>query len=488
MRLRWQLAVGGGILALGIAVLAGAYTGGEPGTPRRQVDDPLFLLLALAAGAAVGLGGGSLLERPLRQLAGAARRADPDDRARLTAPDLAAAEIVEVYRALSDLHARHADLALSLREEKARVEVILDSITEGILVTDRDGRILLANRALRDLFGVVRSTAGRRPAEVVRNATVGEAIEQVLAGAGVLSREVTLGASAQRHLDVHVGPIADADEDGTGTIAGTVVVFYEITRLRRLERTRADFVANVSHELRTPLTAIKGCAETLADGAIADPEVSARFVSVIASHADRLTNLLNDLLDLSRLESDQTHVEVVDAPVQRLVDTAREAVSGQARDRGIQIDVEIPEGLTARCDRQLIEQALINLLDNAVKYTPADGNVRVSARRVQGEAAILELARKRWSAGGVEHVGDDGDNADLILLEVADTGIGIPSTDVERVFERFYRVDRGRSRDMGGTGLGLSIVRHVVEMHGQRFFVDSELGHGSVFGFTLTAA
>ena len=269
-----------------------------------------------------------------------------------------------------------------------------------------------------------------------------------------------------------------------------MTVFYEITRLRRLERMREDFVANVSHELRTPLTAIKGCAETLADGALRDPAAARRFVDVIANHADRLTTLLNDLLDLARLESERTTLEPADTRVSRLVETARDAVSKVAADKGIRLEAAVPDGLAVRCDRRLIEQALINLVDNAVKYTAEGGAVRVSARALPRRQAQADLDGRGWSSPSESPEGRPGgaEGGDAVLVEVADTGIGIPSNEVERVFERFYRVDKGRSRVLGGTGLGLSIVRHAVELHGERVFVDTELGRGSTFGFSLAAA
>ncbi len=310
---------------------------------------------------------------------------------------------------------------------------------------------------------------------------MGAAIEDALAGRGPTSCEITEGGGPPRYLDVHTAPIP-----GPEGVSGTVTVFYEITRLRRLERMRQDFVANVSHELRTPLTAIKGCAETLADGALRDPSAAQRFVDVINNHADHLTTLLNDLLDLARLESEQATLEPAEVRVARLIDTARDAVSKAAADKGIQLQVAVPSELEARCDRRLIEQALINLVDNAVKYTSEEDAIRVSARALSRPQAEAELEGRNWSSLP-ESRGDGGQGRGAVIVEVTDTGIGLPSNEVERVFERFYRVDKGRSRVLGGTGLGLSIVRHAVELHGEHVFVDTELGRGSTFGFTLGA-
>lgn len=485
MRVRWQLSLGGGLVALAALLCANAYID-EPASGE-ALTDPVLVVLVVGLGAGIGALMGGFVARPLRELIEEVRdaRERPDDdphppRGR------AATELLDLHRALRDLRSCHRQTVSLLRSGNSRLEATLDSITEGVLVTDGDGRILMANRALRSLFGFTRPADGRLPVEVVRNETVGDAVDDALAGKGPVSCEITIGAGSVRHLDVHVAPIS-----GPEGVGGTVSVFYEITRLRHLERMRADFVANVSHELRTPLTAIKGCAETLVDGALEDAGAARRFVGVIANHADRLTTLLNDLLDLARLESDKTALEPAGVHARRLVDSARDAVSKTAADRGISIEVEVPPDLVVWCDRKLIEQALINLVDNAVKYTPEDGSVRVSARALSREQAIVDLAHRTWSAGGVEDVSDadEGDHgrADAVLVEVTDNGIGIASDEVGRVFERFYRVDRGRSRALGGTGLGLSIVRHAVELHGERVFVDTELGRGSTFGFTLAA-
>ncbi len=481
MRLHWQLAMGGAVLAVGVLLLCHLYAG--PGdSARNRLTDPLFILCAALAGGGGGLAMGVVLARPLRGVVGAVRTMGDGGPGAWTTPRLPPTELLELQRALGELHARQGRDTSELRGEIERLEVILDSITEGILVTDGDGRVLMANRALRDLYGLTRPLLGRRMVEAVRNAEVSDAVEGALAGRGPTSCEITAGTGTPRYLDVHTAPIPGAEG-----VTGTVTVFYEVTHTRRLERMREDFVANVSHELRTPLTAIKGCAETLADGALRDPDAARRFVDVIANHADRLTTLLNDLLDLARLESEQTALEPTETRVARLVETARDAVSRVAADKGIRLEAAVPDELAVRCDRRLIEQALINLVDNAVKYTAEGGTVRVSARGLPRRQAKADLDGRGWSSPTVSRT-DGEESLDAVVVEVADTGIGIPSDEVGRVFERFYRVDKGRSRVLGGTGLGLSIVRHAVELHGERVFVDTELGRGSTFGFTLRAA
>ncbi len=479
VRLHWHLAMGGAVLAVGVLLLCHLYAGPAG---RNRLTDPLFILCIVAAGGGGGLAMGVVLARPLRRLAAAVRTMADGGPDAWTTPRLPSTELLELQRAVGELNARQGRDTSELRGEIERLEVILDSITEGILVTDGDGRVLMANRALRNLYGLTRPLLGRRMVEAVRNADVSDAVEGALAGRGPTSCEIAEGTGPPRYLEVHTAPIP-----GPEGVSGTVTVFYEITHLRRLERMRQDFVANVSHELRTPLTSIKGCAETLAEGALRDPGAAQRFVAVINSNADRLTTLLNDLLDLARLESEETTPEPAEVEMERLIEATRDAVSEAAAHKEIRIESAVPAGLAARCDRRLIEQALINLVDNAVKYTSEGDTVRISARRLPRARAGAELDGRGWSSPAANRT--DGEaNLDAVVVEVADTGIGIPSDQVERVFERFYRVDKGRSRVLGGTGLGLSIVRHALELHGERVFVDTELGRGSTFGFTLTAA
>lgn len=360
----------------------------------------------------------------------------------------------ELARAFEDLAERIQQRIQRLENENNRLEVILESITEAILVVDREGRVVLANKALANLFGLDPPLEGLLTAEVVRSAAIQDALAGCLAGGRPREMEVELTGAPERHLDMQVAPVLEGNE-----CIGAVAVLYDITRLRQLERMRRDFVANVSHELCTPLTAIKGYAEILSEGALDDRTTARRFTGIIENHADRLTRLLGDLLDLSRLESDQLEVELASCDLKPLVDTSVGSVSQAAVQKQIDINSDIPPSVKVICDPKLIEQALINLLDNAVKYTPAGGKVRIGTRSVEG--------------------------TDRLTIYVEDTGIGIPSEDLGRIFERFYRVDKGRSRALGGTGLGLSIVRHIVEAHGEQVSVQSKLGAGTTFSFEL---
>lgn len=241
-------------------------------------------------------------------------------------------------------------------------------------------------------------------------------------------------------------------------MGGAIAVFHDISRLKELERIRQDFVANVSHELRTPLTTIKGYAETLLEGAMKE-EVALQFIQVIKRHTDRLTKIVEDLLTLSKIESKEFQLKMEVLSLRDLIDDVIGFVKEPAEKKKISISRnEIPSFLTLKADRNYLEQVLINLLDNAIKYTPVGGRITISA---------------------IEN------NSEEIQFLVGDNGIGIPREDLHRIFERFYRVDKGRSQELGGTGLGLSIVKHLIQAHGGRVWAESRLGEGSTFHFTL---
>lgn len=367
-------------------------------------------------------------------------------------------ELRDLGTALDDMRRQIQTHIGQITLEKSRLEAVLTSITEAILVTDQSGRILMGNGTFEKLFGVSDAIEGRMPIELVRHRDVQDAIEQTLKTGQVVFLDLTRSDSRERHFDVQIAPILQDDH-----MAGSVTIFYDITELRRLERIRKDFVANVSHELRTPLTTIKGCAATLADGALDNREAAQRFVQMINTHADRLHNLIEDILDLSRIESGALPLKTGVYPVHEIVDSVVGQIRPQAKEKNLTIEIDTKENAQVQGDRKLIEQALLNLLDNAVKYTPEGGKIWIQTRDFK-----------------------HGENTQTrIALEVKDTGIGIPLSDMDRIFERFYRVDKGRSRAMGGTGLGLSIVRHIMDAHGERVYVESEQGKGSTFGLTL---
>lgn len=479
MRLHWRL------MLLCVVVIAIAMAAVHLYANRTFHEILLASVLGLALALLLTYSVSRSVSRPLRKLTGVARSIGAGDFDERVPSAASPREIRDLARALDSTRQQVRDRIAAILGERSQFETILAEITAGILVTGRDGRVLLTNRTFERLFGVTSPAGGRPLVEMVRDVQVQAAIEQSLRTGNALTRTMTTSGMPERHFDVHVGPVRR-----DGTVTGVVAVFYDTTELHRLERARKDFVANVSHEIRTPLTAIKGCADTLAEGALEDRATADRFVQTILTHSDRLQLLLEDLLDLSRLQSDSLTIEMHDFAIRRAVDRARDSIRQQAAEKGIAISVESQDEFTVHGDPKLIERAVVNLLDNAVKYTPRGGKVRVTARRIGAKEDIASpdnapLVVLASDAGHPDSVARPVGSAERVALEVVDNGIGIPSDSLTRVFERFYRVDKGRSRSMGGTGLGLSIVRHIIESHGERVYAKSILGAGSTFGFTL---
>ncbi|TKD00576.1 HAMP domain-containing sensor histidine kinase [Polyangium fumosum] len=424
----------------------------------------IFLLVgiavAIAAAVAMSAFGTYLLTRPVRSLTEAALAMAGGNLA-IHAPAQGTDETAQLGRALNRLSSELLAAIEELRDERDLLASILDGMNEGVLVTDGDARIVLANRALRGMTLVGEGTIGKSVIEVIRNASLQEALDRAAAGSEAVMREVELSGLLPRKLLVRVSKLPtrkDRDRQTTND-RGLIAVFHDVTDLRRLETIRTDFVANVSHELRTPVTAISTAAETLLAGALAEPEEAAEFVDVIDRHAKRLRQLVDDLLDLSKIESKNYRLKLVEQDVIPAVTHVTRLLEEAARRRKVELRVERPEGpLPARIDRRAMEQVLMNLCDNATKYA--------------GEGAHVVLTAQPKAGGGVE-------------IRVKDDGPGIPPAHLGRIFERFYRVDAGRSRDLGGTGLGLSIVKHLVELMNGTIDVESELGKGSTFTVRL---
>jgi two-component system phosphate regulon sensor histidine kinase PhoR len=344
-----------------------------------------------------------------------------------------------------------------LTDERNRSAAILGSMIEGVAVISGDERIIFSNGAFSRILGLhdVHEIEGRPLLEVARQSDLLAAIKMALSGQEQVTSEIVVGTVRPRSFAVTAAPVQASGHKGA------VLVLHEITDLRRLERVRQDFVANVSHEFRTPLTAIQGFAETLLSGALDDPANRRRFVEIIREHATRLARLTEDLLKLSRIEAGQLKLEFRPVSVTQLIESCVETAHLKAVPRQLALNVRLPEGLPpVRGDANSLQEVLQNLLDNALQYTPAGGKIEVTASS---------------SDGGV-------------VVTVADTGIGIPQVEQERIFERFYRVDAARSRAAGGTGLGLSIARHIMEAHGGRLWVESAVGEGSRFHFSIPVA
>lgn len=351
-----------------------------------------------------------------------------------------------------------------LSEDRAQLLAMLTSMVEGVMVLDYKGRILQVNPALERMFGVTRAEArGRQSAEVFGHPELNALVSTVLATRTGQEDEIILTTSG-RCLDVEAS-VAGGEQDNE---ACAVLVFHDITELRRLENIRKDFVANVSHELRTPLTSIKGYVEALLDGGKDDPATSVRFLDIILKQSDRLNLILEDLLQLSKIESGQVQFKQEPLHLGSVVERTIAMIKPLADKKQHRLISEIAANLPLITgDEERLVQVLANLLDNAIKYTPEGGQITVAARR-------MPLARADVRRNSIE-------------LTVTDTGIGIPEQDRPRVFERFYRVDKARSRELGGTGLGLAIVRHIVEGHGGQIWVEGNVPTGSRFVVRLPA-
>lgn len=363
-------------------------------------------------------------------------------------------------RTLTELaHNRQREEAaesVAARQSRARRNALFDSMSDGVLLLDARGKIELMNAAFRRLFGLPAEGVGRKATELVRHPRFTALLETAARTGQALDEEIELTGVARTSLQLSATTLREPGKAD----AGTVVVAHDLTRLKRLENTRREFVANVSHELRTPLSVIKGSVETLLEGARDDPEISLRFLRTIEKHADRLAFLIEDLLTISRLEAGSITLQREEVRLRDLVERVFDDLRESIRRKPLQLENLVPEDLSAQADKARLQQVLVNLVENAIKYGHDGGHVWVEAHG----------AGPRW-----------------VEVQVRDDGPGIPAESLERIYERFYRVDKARSREQGGTGLGLAIVKHIVQSHGGEVRTESELGTGSVFRFTLPA-
>ena len=349
----------------------------------------------------------------------------------------------------TDIEAKMKDV----NNQSQQLKAIFNSMIEGVMLTDREGHIASVNQAIERIFQVVKQDVeGKTFLEAIRNNDIAEIITVVLNAGKLVSKEITLVYPVQSIFEVNATPIFES-----GSVSGCLVVIHDITEIRRLETMRRDFVANVSHELKTPLTSIKGFVETLLEGALEDKKNNRNFLKIIQEHADRLDKLVNDLLSLSHLESKGIVIEKREF---NLNDQVKEVIAGfksQLKNKGIEVTNQLPKELIINGDKDRVEQVLVNLIDNAIKFNKDKGSIKIYKQ----------------------------DHNENIKIIIEDFGMGIPGKDISRIFERFYRVDKARSRELGGTGLGLSIVKHIVELHGGTVGVESTEGLGSQFWFTL---
>lgn len=399
----------------------------------------------------------SITSRPLRSMAAAAARIGKGEfgsRIPISSSD----EIGELAEVLNDMAEKTESQLERISAEKNRLDTILRGMGEGVIVTNDSGIVTLANPAFLSLFSLDQSCIGKALIEIARQPSLNNALKKVLTSREELLEEMIMLVPEEKNILTHWVPLLEESK-----LIGTVAVFHDITDLKMLEKIRKDFVANVSHELRTPVSVIKGYAETiLSEGQNLPAEKLAQFVEVIHSHAERLAHLISDLLTLSRIESGAVPLEPVPVSILAAVNRVTHLLDQKALSKEIVLakTAALASLSDIQADPDKLEQILINLLDNAIKFTPAGGTVTVDAT----------------------------DLDDRVRIDVKDTGIGIPSKDIPRIFERFYRVDTARSRELGGTGLGLSIVKHIVQAHGGSVAVESAPGKGSTFSFTMRKA
>ena len=408
----------------------------------------IIMLLAGTASLLVSLGFSDRIER-LKEFS---RRVAEGDFRPLPV-DGSGDALEKLGASLNQTAARLDQTIRTLTEERNLSSAILGSMVEGVAVVNGAERLVFANQGFAGILELdVPPKSGSALVEVVRQTEMIEAVRKVLAGEPRVEAEIVTGTLRQHFFAATVAAVR------AGETSGAVVVLHDITELRKLERVRRDFVANVSHEFRTPLTAIQGFAETLLAGAMNDPQNRERFLEIIVEHSRRLARLTEDLLMLSKMDADRLELEIRRVSVAQLIESCMETSRHRAAEKEIEISVKPFNGLPdVAGDRRRLAEVLQNLLDNATQYTLSRGRIVVSAE-----------------VRGTE-----------VVFTVADTGIGIPTADQPRIFERFYRVDAARSREAGGTGLGLSIAKHIVEVHGGRIWVESEVGRGSRFHFSV---
>ena len=366
-------------------------------------------------------------------------------------------EIPQISTALNQMASRLKELFRQLSSEKNQLEAVLSAMSEGVMVLSSEGNAVITNHALLDMFSIKDDPEDKPYWEVLRNREVTEVIENVLSERRPDTREVFYLYPEERYYLLNVIPLDSPEKE-------VIVVMFDITDFKRLEKIKADFIANVSHELRTPLTAIKGYSETLEEGAFEDTEELKHFIGIIKRHTDRLINIVSDLLVLSEVESrdylsgsaPDSDFEWID--VEEIIKSSLEAIKSKASEKSLNVSyIDGASNHSIKGNRFLLEQMFLNLIDNAVKYTPEGGTVGIELKNPEG----------------------------MLSIKITDSGIGIPKEHLSRIFERFYRVDKTRSRKIGGTGLGLSIVKHIVILHGGTVDVESEEGKGSSFLINL---
>lgn len=422
-------------------------------------------VIALGLTAVLGIILANMITAPIKEItrkAAAMAVGNLDQRVEVLASD----EIGQLGHAFNDMTQRLRDALSSIEEEKEKLASILSNMSDGVIATDEHGRNVIMNRRARAMLGLSdgEPQTGRDVLQLL-GLSLDEVSGSISRDGGVLSVELEPAEGESIVARATFSPIHRRDRG----ISGTVVLLHDVTEQEQLDQSRKEFVANVSHELRTPLTTIKSYLEALDEGALEDPALAARFVGVTRNETERMIRLVNDLLHLSRFDSRQTAMSLDVVEMEELLEEVADRFAFQAQQRSMELSIEIElDTPPVFIDRDAVDQVLDNLVSNAIKYSLDGGQVTLAARRTTGDPS---------PAGG-----------GWVEVTVRDRGIGIPKKDLARIFERFYRVDKARSRNMGGTGLGLAIALEIVKMHGGVIRVDSEAGEGTAVVFTLPAA
>lgn len=385
-------------------------------------------------------------------------------------------ELGELGKNISNM-AQELDSRLKQRErEKAVIEAILNNMTDGLILTDTKGRIVLSNAAIKKFFGFDSGVEGKTLIEVFRKAELIEVIGGVVEGKEKISLEIEVTYPKEVYIMVNASPFYAYGN--VGEISGVILTIHDITRLKKLEDIRKDFVANVSHEIRTPIAAIKGFSETLLEGALDDRENAHKFLETIKNHSERLNSLVSDLLTLSKIEFGDISIEKTGVKSENVIDTVFATLREKAEKKGLSLKKDVSPGAREiRADRDRLIQILLNLVDNGIKFTEV-GGVIVKVQNLKSKIQNHE-------DDNLSLVTDHRSPGDFYEISIEDTGIGIPKKHLPRLGERFYRVDQARSRDLGGTGLGLAIVKHLIKAHGWEMKIESTEGKGTTVRIIL---
>ncbi|AJY77426.1 two-component system histidine kinase PnpS [Paenibacillus beijingensis] len=418
------------------------------------------LLLLFAAAVLVSYRVARGFTRPLEQITRVAKRIknmDYEARVKIGKKD----EIGELGFAINSMADSLQVQMNRIQQNESQLESVLDNMINGIVMIDPDGIILLLNRRAEQVLGFsARELVGRHYSEAKQQYELSGMIQQGMEKREHVHDEITFYFPEERLLELNLVPVFQKDR----TFGGVLLVLQDVSAIRRLERMRSEFVANVSHELKTPIAAVKGFAETLLAGAMDDPEISRSFLQIIYDESERLNRLIGDILELSKIESRRVPLQFSPVELSAFLHNTVQVMTAEAERKSIMLSLKAESGIFLEADEDRLRQILINLLQNGINYTPEGGRVAVEAT--------------------VRHA-NAPDAAETVIIRISDTGIGIPKKDLPRIFERFYRVDKARSRSSGGTGLGLSIVKHLVELHKGTISVDSHPGTGSVFTIEL---